>query len=228
MPHASDMRGDNYNKLITHTLPLKLQWRFALNGVPVFVGSTTARFKTDRFFNTAEPIFSRAVAQHFNLYRINVSWRVIRFHRFNINSTFIVVESIIVKTVQNHLNIKSLGNYSGIHPSLITAWGCWKCCKNDCWKDKWHKKWRLFAIHPRVRCIVADIYCSNVGVIRDTVLNICECCGFIAYYFIVVCFSCELYYRIRQTGLFWITYVCTVQLVHLLKVFRDVCSTVQY
>lgn len=37
----------------------------------------------------------------------------------------------------NHLNIKSLGNYSGIHPSLITGGGGVEGGhKNDCWKDK--------------------------------------------------------------------------------------------
>lgn len=56
--------------------------------------------------------------------------------------------TIACGVVRYHLNIKSLGNYSRIHPSLITwVWrrgkrgggATGKRCKNNCWKDKLHE-----------------------------------------------------------------------------------------
>lgn len=52
--------------------------------------------------------------------------------------------------VRNHLNIKSLGNYSGIHPSLITP-RVEGTCKNDCWKDKLQKTCQLTFIRGQTQ-----------------------------------------------------------------------------
>lgn len=124
MPHAN-VRGDNYNKLITRTtlktrVEICIQWysRFCW----LFV---TNQAKFNSKFSLYEPISYKALKRRYALTPLDGVLRVIRFKQNNVS--FITAQQswklVVGSIVRNHLNIKSLGNYSGIHPSLITPEG---------------------------------------------------------------------------------------------------------
>lgn len=122
---ANVRRGDNYNKLITRTtlktrVEICIQWYFA------FVGySRPIQLKTDLINDELD---SNGIGRTIDAYDPMDAadyLRVIRFKQHNLSfiSVQLSLKLGVGAIVRNHLNIKSLGNYSGIHPSLITPEG---------------------------------------------------------------------------------------------------------
>lgn len=111
------------------------------------------------------------------LFRIPNSWRVITSSQQNNNSKLSAVRSKMIRkgVVRNHLNIKSLGNYSGIHPSLITPEGGSRgnvvkiiveeinCGRHAGWQLFADRRTRVcFLIKQMQRCSLLGIFIADI------------------------------------------------------------------
>lgn len=120
--------GDNYNKLITHTtlktpVEICIQWHSRFCTKLIENAQQNHLYLTQKKGYIIVNIFSPLRRCYFaflikgHLIQSEQYRRYFAAYRGH-NCVHIV-----------HLNIKSLGNYSGIYPSLITGG---ESCKNDC------------------------------------------------------------------------------------------------